>query len=544
MECISLIGVAVGKERFFNDAKEVMNIMMQTQAGNLEPDDPQISFMQQAWARICKSLGSDFVQFLPYVMPSLIASASTKTDLVVYDAEEDTSDKEGWDFVVVNDKQVGVNTSSLEDKSTACHMLYCYADELEEGFFPYVDEVAKLMVPLLKFFYHDGVRLAAVSCAPALLVSAANYVRKTGGAQPGADATYVRNLFTFIYDTFLEAMRKEIDIEILCSMLESVVECLDTMREAVLNPGQFAATKECMKHLIADYSERKQEQSEKREGPDVDEEEEEKLNEEGEKDDECLSQIGDVIGCIVKYHKSAFLPYFEELLPTVIDLLQPDRSTLERQTALCILDDVVEHTGKDSLKLFPHFLQHYISYISDENPGVRQAAVYGLGICAQVGGDQLAPLIPDILTRLNVAITNADARNEENINATENAISAVGRICEAHAGSLNLTQVLPLWLSYLPVKTDKVESRVIYGLLCSFVEKASTQILGQGYQNLVKIVSVFADVLGTDLVDDTITLRIVTILKQMQQIVPANVMQTAWANLTPEHQLRIQEASR
>ena len=31
MECISLIGGAVGKEKFFNDAKEVMNIMMQTQ---------------------------------------------------------------------------------------------------------------------------------------------------------------------------------------------------------------------------------------------------------------------------------------------------------------------------------------------------------------------------------------------------------------------------------------------------------------------------------------------------------------------------------
>lgn len=31
MECISLVGGAVGKERFFNDAKEVMSIMMQSQ---------------------------------------------------------------------------------------------------------------------------------------------------------------------------------------------------------------------------------------------------------------------------------------------------------------------------------------------------------------------------------------------------------------------------------------------------------------------------------------------------------------------------------
>ena len=48
MECISLIGMAVGKEVFGNDAKEVMDILIRTQQGEeLEPDDPQISFMLQ-----------------------------------------------------------------------------------------------------------------------------------------------------------------------------------------------------------------------------------------------------------------------------------------------------------------------------------------------------------------------------------------------------------------------------------------------------------------------------------------------------------------
>lgn len=73
--------------------------------------------------------------------------------------------------------------------------------------------------------------------------------------------------------------------------------------------------------------------------------------------------------------------------------------------------------------------------------------------------------------RLNAVITNPEARNEKNINPTENAISAVGRICEAHPTVVNLAQVLPVWLSYLPVTEDKIESRVIYNMLCSFVEK-------------------------------------------------------------------------
>jgi importin-5 len=48
-------------------------------------------------------------------------------------------------------------------------MLVCYARELNEGFSPYAEEVVKLMVPLLKFYFHDGVRSAAAESLPYLL---------------------------------------------------------------------------------------------------------------------------------------------------------------------------------------------------------------------------------------------------------------------------------------------------------------------------------------------------------------------------------------
>lgn len=36
-------------------------------------------------------------------------------------------------------------------------MLVCYVRDLREGFWPYVDEVAKIMVPLLAFYFNDQV---------------------------------------------------------------------------------------------------------------------------------------------------------------------------------------------------------------------------------------------------------------------------------------------------------------------------------------------------------------------------------------------------
>jgi len=51
MECISLIGIAVGKEKFMTDAKFVMDLLASIQKDTIDPDDPQREFMLQAWTR-------------------------------------------------------------------------------------------------------------------------------------------------------------------------------------------------------------------------------------------------------------------------------------------------------------------------------------------------------------------------------------------------------------------------------------------------------------------------------------------------------------
>lgn len=48
--------------------------------------------------------------------------------------------------IILGDKRIGIKTSVLEEKATACNMLCCYADELKEGFFPWIDQVSKLQI--------------------------------------------------------------------------------------------------------------------------------------------------------------------------------------------------------------------------------------------------------------------------------------------------------------------------------------------------------------------------------------------------------------
>lgn len=46
-------------------------------------------------------------------------------------------------------------------------MQVCYAKELKEGFVEYTEQVVKLMVPLLKFYFHDDILYYAGHCLTA-----------------------------------------------------------------------------------------------------------------------------------------------------------------------------------------------------------------------------------------------------------------------------------------------------------------------------------------------------------------------------------------
>ncbi len=82
------------------------------------------------------------------------------------------------------------------------------------------------------------------------------------------------------------------------------------------------------------------------------------------------------------------------------------------------------------------------------------------------------------------------SREPENINPTENAISATTKILKFNASQVSLDQYLPMWLSWLPVYEDVDESPYVYGYLCDLVEANHPAVLGASNENLPKIVQV------------------------------------------------------
>ncbi|KAL8201584.1 hypothetical protein R6Q57_010731 [Mikania cordata] len=181
----------------------------------------------------------------------LLHSAQLKPDVTITsadsDADIDESDDESIETITLGDKRIGIKTSVLEEKATACNMICCYADELKEGFFPWIDQVAPTLVPLLKFYFHEEVRKAAVSAMPELLRSAKLAVEK--GQSQGRNESYVKQLSDYIVPALVDALHKEPETEICSNMLEAIKECVQICGP-LLDENQVRSIVEELKQVI------------------------------------------------------------------------------------------------------------------------------------------------------------------------------------------------------------------------------------------------------------------------------------------------------
>lgn len=488
IECVSLIGLAVGSEKFMSDASEVMDMLLKTHTeGNLPDDDPQTSYLISAWARICKILGKQFEQYLPLVMGPVMKTAAMKPEVAVLDNEEvlDVEGDPDWQFVNLSDQQnFGIRTAGVEDKAAACEMLVCYARELKDGFANYAEEVVRLMVPMFKFYFHDGCRRAAAESLPYLLICA-----KIKGPQ------YLESMWAYICPELLKAIETEPEQEVTAELLQSLAKCIETLGASCLTPEAMEEVLKNIDRFMNEHFAKADKRAQARHEEDYDEAVEEQLAEEDDNDVYLLAKIADILHSLFLVQKAAFLPNFDRVAPHFVKLLDSSRpSWADRQWGMCIFDDLIEYSGPASAQYQQWFLQPLITYCKDKQPEVRQAAFYGCGVLAMFGGEQYAQTCAMLVPILVEQIMTQNAREPENLTVTENAISAVAKILKYNSSAIqNVDEVTAMWFQNLPVTEDDEEAPHVYGYLCDLIQSNNPFILGNNNSNLPRILALIGD---------------------------------------------------
>ncbi|XP_056644461.1 importin-5 [Diorhabda sublineata] len=530
IECVTLIGMAVGSEKFSIDATEVMDMLLKTHGDGAElpDDDPQTSYLISAWSRICKVLGKNFEQYLPLVMGPVMRTAAMKPDVALLD-NDDMQGVEGdddWQFVSLGEqKNFGIRTAGLEDKAAACSMLVCYARELKESFSNYAEEVVKLMVPMLKFYFHDGVRNAAAESLPWLLECA---ICK--------GPAFMGGMWSFICPELLKAIDTEPESEVLMVMLDSLSRCIQKLGPNYIDQESMTEILRIIDKLMKEHFERANDRHKKHLDEDYDEEVQEQLEDEESDDIYVLSKITDVIHSLFLVYRENFLPLFDQISSHFVNLLTPNRSWADRQWGICVFDDIIEFTGPACAKYQGFFLQPLAVYIKDKSCEVRQAAVYGWGVLAQFGGEQFAGELAKAITPLAEVINDPESKDSRNINATENAISAITKIMKYNNSQINLDEIIPLWFSWLPVIEDADEAPHIYGYMCDLIEQNNQHILGVNNSNIPRIIGIIAEAFFREVIEPTKPegFRMVNIVRQVQS--NETFFQSVVQSLAPELQ--------
>jgi importin-5 len=493
IECISLIALAVGKERFLPDSGEIIQLLLKAQTENQDfsPDDPQMSYMISAWARICRLLGPDFQPFLPSVMGPLMKVAASEPECSLYDEDDENAPDEGtgdWTTLKLSDNQnFAINTSGIEEKATACNLLVCYAKEIKQGFAPYVEEVARLMIKLSKFYFSDEVRMASAEIFPHLLEIAASQ-----------GEGYQRQLWSEVVTTLLKVIDCEPEREVLGDFLLSMANCLKIMGRNALTLDQLNQLGLLMQTVFQTHFEKHEERISKRQDEDYDEEEEQRLLSEKDEDEYVLSKLADIMRALFITHGPEMLPFFQQLLPQITKLLEPNRPWSDFQWALCFFVDLLEHLGGEQTEMYrEHIQQLFLKGTTHPEADVRQTSCYGVGIAAKSGGVAYVPflreMLPVLIHIVEEAIKNAPGGAsvinipEELATSVENAVSAIGKIMEYRpealiSAGLSVDTLLPRWLSWLPIRYDEEEVPHVYGFVCTLLEQNHPQLMGNAME--------------------------------------------------------------
>lgn len=479
IECVSLIGMAVGKELFYKDATDIMQILLASQTGELkiDYDDPQLSYMMAAWARICRILGSDFKTYLPFVMGPVLEAASLKVEIALLNEEDKAaiSDSNEWESVSLQDQSVGIRTAGLEDKATACSMLVCYARELKQGFVDYVEPTAEVLVPLLKFPFHDDVKCAAAEAMPYLLESA-----KPRGEQ------FVISLWNAMFEGLMGALTMDSEPPVLNELLESLGNSIEIIGTSALSEERHEQiTMKLIERFNAHFNELAEE-IERRKDEDYESE-----SDCSDDDRDCLTGICSLLHSLLKVYGPAYLGYFEQIANWVTRLAMDNQyvNWTNRHSALCIWADVIEYTGAQGCQQFQqYFLPLLQAHILDKKPGNRQAAVYSIGKLADQCGNAYAEFFQQCLPNLVQMINDPESRSEDCVMATENAISAISRILQHCLQLQNRQQLLECWLQWLPITEDDEEIPNVVKFLVSLIEQNDPIVMDQNGANKQRMV--------------------------------------------------------
>ncbi|KAF2074758.1 hypothetical protein CYY_003946 [Polysphondylium violaceum] len=472
IETISLIGLAVKKEKFAPYCQQLMlHLKDQPKFAN---DDPQTDFFLRAYTRFCQCLGEDFVPFLPIVMAPLVDALTNEISI--------STEQFSTDFV--QDSIASDSTMAAENKALALHLLSIYAAELKRHLAPYAERLFQETLKLINYKYNEEIKNNAVEFLPQITKILKSDCEAKGDNSFGP----IKIVFEHTIQHLIKSLEQEESIDSISIKLKALCEMVDIVTSNVTHylPEFFSVINETLQTLV---------ESDKVYTENLDEEDDDQ-QESYVKDslDEGFNNIAILAGDICIHAKEQAVGLMSNIIPTIISLIEGSRAEI-KSSMICIFDDIIESCGEPGFSLFPHIIPPIMASCLP-NPAnssdVLQSAAFGLGVAAQYGKEHFASFAFESIKVLSALILRPDAKSEDNITSTENAISALGKIISHLPHHLNqyLPELVSQYIMQLPIQDEGEYGSSINSLFLLMTNPESSKVIfGSGDLFIKSLVS-------------------------------------------------------
>ena len=476
-ECLSLLGMAVGKETFLPDAIEAMNAIVTLQQQNQLDDEEGTlkSFVFESLQRICKVLGTDFAKFLPAVLPPLLTAFNLQP-------EEVSSPEDRQDMTLMllgNQKCVGLKTSHIEDLQSALTTVSSFVELLGgSGYKDFVRETAVRLMPLLEFQLDDDVKSLAITTWGNLVKCASDV----------NDMAVAADLLKGYLEYAVRTMPHEEDLDILEVQARGISSCVSAAPVGSIDAAKATEILSLVFKLLEESFKRRKEQEQEQEEEELDEDDFENAEQEKEKDESVRISLVEIGASMMKRHKAVFvqvgMPMFNQL---IAKLIVPTCNVQDRSLALYIACDYLQYLEADSVSAWPLFMEQLFAAVTDPQIQLRQAACYGVNVGSRI--PEFSNVAQQAVQRLLMTIEQPNARSKNNLMATENAVAALGHVCEKHEAALgaNAARCWELWISRLPIKEDEEEGQTTHAQLLRLLQAQHPALLGNSMAKVLHV---------------------------------------------------------
>jgi len=533
MDTVGTLADAVGRENFRPYFEAVMNNAFE----GMSLDSARLrecSFL--IFGVMSRVFEEEFAPYLDRVVPALIASCkqeeggedtafakelkelngatgNSSTDAIPVAADSESIDIEDVD----EDKELAVNSAIAVEKEIAADTIGTVFTHTRNHFLPYVEPCVHELVELLSHYY-EGIRKSAVT---SLFEIVQTFYDLSGPAEwvPGSEVKVplhqnVKDLITHVMPEIFVMWETEDDKNVVANVCQSLSETL-----AKVGPGLAENNLEMMVRFVSEILEGK---ALCQQDPDQDDEEEDENEDQAEYDQVLISAASDLVASFASILGADFAVLFGQLFPLISKYYSKNRSLSERTSTIGCLGEIISGM-KGGVTPFTQDVFTLISQgFSDEDPEVRSNAAFAMGVLIENSDLDMSGQYLAILTALRPYFVVAEGAPHAQFNAKDNATGCVARMLLKNSTAMPLDQVIPVFISALPLKHDFLENRPVFRALFHLFHTIP-DALAPHLDHLLAVFTFVLDPESADMIGDENRAELINLIKLLNGSVPDKV---------------------